>query len=161
MVAVDDSVDMLRMVRHARPVLSPIADLDLGRQFDAVLLLSHLINAADAESFVAAAARHLADDGLLLAQRLEPGRAWRSGRARIGPVDVDLVEVAVDGDRIRGTTRYGVDGRSWLQKWELWERSDEQVQALLSKAGLHLSSADGVWIKASCRTGEHGRTGSS
>ena len=78
MVAVDESGDMVQLVRHAQPVRSAIEELDLARSFDAVLL-SHLINAADAELFLAAAARHLPDDGLLLAQRLEPGRLWQPG----------------------------------------------------------------------------------
>lgn len=144
-VAVDESAAMLVGVRHAQPVQSTIEDLDLGRSFDVVLLLSHLVNAVEAEAFLATAARHLADDGLLLAQRLKPGRPWRPGRARLGEVSVDLVEVAVDGDRVRGATRYGVDSRIWLQRWELWERSDEQLEALLRNSGLRLSGVHGVW----------------
>lgn len=139
---------MLRLVRHAHPVQSAIENLDLDRSFDVVLLLSHLINSANTEAFLATAARHLAGEGLLLAQRLEPGRPWRRGGGEVGAVSIDLVEVAADGDRVCGATRYGVDGRSWLQRWELWERSDEQLEALLAKIGLRLTGVDGVWITA-------------
>ncbi len=147
-MAVDESAEMLSRVQRARAVHSAIESLELGRSFDVVLLLSHLINSSSAGALLAAAARHLADDGLLLAQRLEPGRSWQPGRAQIGPVSVGLIDVTVDGDRVRGTTSYAVDGRSWLQRWELWERSDEQLRVLLAKAGLRLSTADGVWITA-------------
>lgn len=120
MVAVDESTEMLRLVRHAHPVQSAIENLDLDRSFDVVLLLSHLINSANTEAFLATAARHLAGEGLLLAQRLEPGRRWRRGGGEVGAVSIDLVEVAAGGDRVCRATRYGVDGRSWLQRWELW-----------------------------------------
>lgn len=147
-VAVDESAPMLRRVQHAHAMQSSIEQLDIGRTFDAVLLLSHLINADNAPAFLCAAARHLVDGGLLLAQRLEPGQRWQVGSARIGPVTVALLDVFVDGPRISGTTSYSVDGRSWTQRWVLWDRSDEQIAGLLAEAGLRLATADGVWITA-------------
>ena len=147
-VAVDESEQMVRRVQHAHAVQSPIEELNVGRSFDAVLLLSHLVNAATAPAFLDAAARHLAEGGILLAQRLEPGRQWLPGSMQVGPVTVALVDLLVDGDRILGTTRYSLGDRSWDQRWELWERSDEQIATLLNQAGLRLLSADGVWITA-------------
>lgn len=84
----------------------------------------------------------------MLAQRLEPGRVWQSGSSQIGPVTVALVDVSVAGDRIQGVTRYAVGGRGWRQRWELWERSDQQLQALLAGVGLRLASVEGTWITA-------------
>lgn len=147
-VAVDESEQMLRRVQYAHAMQSSIEQLDIGRTFDAVLLLSHLINADNAPAFLGAAARHLVEGGLLLAQRLEPGQRWQVGSAQIGPVTVALVDVSVDGQRISGTTNYSVDGRRWTQRWVLWDRSNEQIASLLGDAGLRLTTADGVWVTA-------------
>lgn len=147
-VAVDESEQMVRRVQLAYAVQSPIEELDVGRSFDAVLLLSHLINAVNAPALLNAAARHLAKGGILLAQRLEPGRQWLAGSVQVGPVTVALVDLSVDGDRILGTTRYSLGDRSWDQQWELWERSDEQIANLLDQVGLRLLSTDGAWITA-------------
>lgn len=146
--AVDESDAMLHRVRYARTVRSPIEQLDLGRTFDAVLLLSHLVNSANVNDILDAAARHLVDGGLLIAQRLEPGRPWRSGSSQVGPVTIGLDDLTVDGPRIEGTTTYSVDGRTWRQPWVMWERTDEELRRLLADAGLQLTSAEGVWVQA-------------
>lgn len=139
---------MLRHVQHAHVLESSIEHLDIGRSFDAVLLLSHLINGENAPALLGAAARHLVEGGILVAQRLEPGRQWQVGSAQVGPVTVELIDVLVDGQRIDGTTMYSVEGRSWRQRWTLWERTDEQIAALLADAGLRLTNADDAWITA-------------
>lgn len=147
-VAIDESEQMLKHVRHAVTRRSSIEDVNLGRNFDAVLLLSHLINAANAAALVDAAARHLVDGGVLVAQRLEPGRDWRTGSTQVGPVTVGLSDVVVEGRRVKGSTSYLLGGRRWVQQWTLWERDDSDLEALLAGAGLHLSSVDGAWVTA-------------
>lgn len=87
--------------------------------------------------------------GLLVAQRLEPGRPWRARSAQLGPVTVDLVDLHVDGRRVDASTRFTLGERSWLQPWTLWERDDDDIRTLLSAADLRLTSVDGVWITAS------------
>jgi SAM-dependent methyltransferase len=59
-VAVDESAEMLAHVRNAETVLARIEDLDLGRRFDAALLLSNLltVEAVQRRAFLDACARH-------------------------------------------------------------------------------------------------------
>jgi SAM-dependent methyltransferase len=147
-VAVDESQEMLGHVRHAVALRGLIEDLNLGPNFDAVLLLSHLINGANAAALLDVAARHLVDGGMFVAQRLEPGRQWRTGSAQVGPVTVDLVDVVVEGQRVDASTSYSLGGRNWVQQWTLWERGDDEIEALLSAVGLRLTSVDGIWITA-------------
>ncbi len=70
---------MLAHVRGAEPVLADIEDLELGRTFDAVLLASHFVNIAEDElrrAVLATCRRHLAPDGVVLIQRLDPTAAF-------------------------------------------------------------------------------------
>jgi SAM-dependent methyltransferase len=59
-IAVDESPEMLEHVRDAETVLARIEDLDLGRRFDAVLLLSNLLTTGDPQrrAFLDCCARH-------------------------------------------------------------------------------------------------------
>jgi SAM-dependent methyltransferase len=59
-VAVDESPEMLAYVRGAETVCARIEELDLGRRFDAVLLLSNLLTAEPEQrrAFLDACARH-------------------------------------------------------------------------------------------------------
>jgi SAM-dependent methyltransferase len=59
-VAVDESPEMLEHVRDAETVCARIEDLDLGRRFDAALLLSNLFTAPPEQrrAFLEACARH-------------------------------------------------------------------------------------------------------
>jgi len=59
-VAVDESPEMLAHVRDAETVCARIEQLDLGRRFDAVLLLSNLLTVAPGQrrAFLDACARH-------------------------------------------------------------------------------------------------------
>jgi len=59
-VAVDESPEMLAHVRDAETVCARIEELDLGRRFDAVLLLSNLLTVEPEQrrAFLDACARH-------------------------------------------------------------------------------------------------------
>jgi SAM-dependent methyltransferase len=59
-VAVDESPEMLEHVRDAETVCARIEELDLGRAFDAVLLLSNLFTVEETQRrlFLDASARH-------------------------------------------------------------------------------------------------------
>jgi SAM-dependent methyltransferase len=90
-VAVDESPAMLEHVRDAETVCARIEELDLGRRFDAVLLLSNLLTAAPAQrrAFLAACARHadlLVVESLPLGWRPEPGDRLRIDRVEDGVV---------------------------------------------------------------------------
>ncbi|RSD19938.1 class I SAM-dependent methyltransferase [Amycolatopsis eburnea] len=121
-VAVDDSPAMLAHVQ-TETVCARIADLDLGRTFDAVLLGSHLINTAqdtDRDAVLAAARRHLAPSGRLIVEWHPP--EWfdtvASGQGGlIGEVAVELADVVRDGDLLSATARYSARGRHWRQEF--------------------------------------------
>lgn len=71
-VAVDESPEMLAHVRDAEKVRARIEELDLGRRFDAVLLLSNLLTVETEQrrAFLDACARH---SNLLVVETLPLG----------------------------------------------------------------------------------------
>ncbi|MFB9684621.1 methyltransferase domain-containing protein [Amycolatopsis plumensis] len=152
-VAVDESAAMLSHVR-AETVCSRIADLQLGRTFDAVLLASHLVNterAADREAMLAAARRHLAPGGRLIVEWHPP--EWfttaASGQGgRLGEVEIELADVVRDGDLLSATVRYSARGRRWHQEFTC-RRLD--LETLLTSADLTFDgwlTADRTWFAA-------------
>lgn len=97
--AVDESPEMLAHVRDAETVLARIEQLDLGRRFDAVLLLSNLLTVEPdlRRAFLGACARH-AD--VLVVESLPLGWSPESSESlRIDRVDGGVVhgEVFYDG----------------------------------------------------------------
>lgn len=151
-VAVDESAEMLAHLTLATPIRSRIETFASGDRFDAVLLLSHLINTPDEQqrqAILAAAARHLAPDGLVVIQRHEPGRRLRPGTADVGDVHLTVTDVD-DGDwpRIRATTHYRVGGQTWAQSWEAVVLDDVETKHALAQAGLRAVEIDGPWVLA-------------
>ncbi|MDT4915643.1 MAG: hypothetical protein QOH89_343, partial [Pseudonocardiales bacterium] len=70
-VGVDQSAEMLAHAADIATVHAPIAGLDLGRRFYAVLLASNLLNTpddAERRAILATTARHLEPGGVVLAQ---------------------------------------------------------------------------------------------
>ncbi|MGP3966317.1 class I SAM-dependent methyltransferase [Streptomyces sp. 6N223] len=144
---VDNEPEMLAHLRSATPVCADIAALDLGgERFDAVLLMSHLINVAD-EAFVAAALRtarrHLRDEGLVVAERYPPG--WvatcaESSRERDG-VRFTLTGVQRRDGVLTATVRYEFDGLAADQRFSARDAGDERLDELAGAAGLRLDSA--------------------
>ena len=97
--AVDESAAMLAHVRDAETVLARIEELDLGRRFDAALLVSNLLTAEAAQrrAFLDACARH-AD--LVVVETLPLGWSPASSETlRIDRVEDGVVhgEVFYDG----------------------------------------------------------------
>jgi SAM-dependent methyltransferase len=150
-VAVDESAEMLTCIEHARPVVSRIEDLALDEAFDAVLLLSHLINTLPEQrtKLLSVAARHLADDGVVVVQRHDPSHRLTSGRGRLGDVEISL-DVVDDSEWpvVRAVTTYALGGETWRQPWTAEILDDVATAASLGQAGLELLSADGPWVVA-------------
>lgn len=155
--AVDASAEMLAHLRGAETVLSPIAELDLGRGFDVVLMASHLVNTPDdreRRAMLAAAARHLAPNGQLIAE-LYPSTwfaevADRCG-GHIGEVGADLTGVHRDGDVVTATIRYRLGEEVWTQTFAARHLDDDRLRAELQRAGLGFDRwlrADGSWFAA-------------
>jgi SAM-dependent methyltransferase len=158
-VAVDESPDMLAQVRGAETVRARIQDLDLGRRFDVVLLLSNLITVPDERlrrSFLLACRRHVREDGpgFVLLQRPSPG--WideaEPGERRRGDVILRLRELRRPRPgEIEGLMEYEVDGMTWTQEIHSVLLDDGPLRAELAAADLDLAgyvTADQGWIRA-------------
>jgi SAM-dependent methyltransferase len=150
-VAVDESPEMVACIQHARGVVSRIEDLELGETFDVVLLLSHLINTLPDQraALLTTAERHLADDGIVIAQRHDPARRIAPGRAQLGDVAITLDQI--DDARwptVSAVTTYGVGGAEWPQPWTAEILDDAATSAAFEAVGLTVQSTDGPWVVA-------------
>jgi SAM-dependent methyltransferase len=154
---VDESADMLAHAADLDTVRSSIEALDLGRDFDAVLLASTLINTPDPTvraAMLATARRHTASDGSVVIQRhrpewfdtLTPNGAERDGiRFTIGSVHRD-------GPLLTTTVEYQVDGRRWAHTFTARRLSDGDVARVLRDAGFgHVRwlTEERSWLAAS------------
>ena len=159
--AVDSSAEMLAHVRRAETVQSSIAELDLGRTFDVVLMASHLVNTADdaaRRGMLAAAARHLTAGGLLVAELYPAGwfdvAAVGSGGS-IGDVRAELVEVHRNADVVSATVRYRLDDELWTQTFSARRIDEAALRGEVARAGFAFEqwlAADRSWCLAR-RTG--------
>lgn len=139
--AVDESAQMLAHVRDAETVQSRIEDLDLGRRFDAVLLASHFVNAADPaerRAVLEACTRHAGDDGSVIIQAYpadwHPTPGTTSGR---GPITFTIAEAEWSGSVVVATVEYAIGDRRWRQGPFSAEVLDEPALARsLAAAGL-------------------------
>jgi SAM-dependent methyltransferase len=155
-VAVDNSPEMLEHVRGAEKVLADITTLDLGRRFAGVVLASNLVNCVGAEAraaMLACCARHVAADGVVLVQRLAPGRAltieegaWTRGEARF-----HLTSLVRRGKVFAASMMVELDGKRWRHSFEAEMLDDEETDAALAKAGLKrvgFLDEPRAWVKA-------------
>jgi SAM-dependent methyltransferase len=135
--AVDESAEMLEHVRGAEKVRARIEELDLARRFDCVLLASHFVNAPDVDVFLDACARHVDGNGVVLVEAYSPDLEWAVGRVtRIGDVSIELADVDLEGERVRATMAYELDGSRWLQEFEAVVLGDDELYRALEGSGL-------------------------
>ncbi len=142
---VDESAGMLHEARrrgvdvvHAR-----IEDLTLTRRFDAVLLLSHLINTASVarrRRLWRACRRHVKNDGTVVIERHAPEwmRVAQPVRSSAGAVVIELTDVVRVGDELRATVVYRLGSRSWRQPFVAAELDDDRFGWEAGEAGLVL-----------------------
>jgi len=143
--AVDFDERMLDEIEGAETVLSRIEDLDLGRTFGAVLLMSTLINRPDQSgrlALLAACRRHVAPNGVVLIERYDPeiGVDPRPTEREFAGITIRVSDVRREGPLIsqsveydggdRGNWRIRIDGRYVL--------NDDETLADLAAAGLRL-----------------------
>lgn len=156
-VAVDQSAEMLRHVHGADTVLADIETLDLGRRFPCVLLGSHLVNDDDdahRRRFLACCRRHVADDGVVLIERLEPDLDWPAydgQRQERGGVSVTLREVQLDGRSLSAVAEYRIGDDVWRQPFRSRLLDDDELAGELDAAGLRLDRVLGerrTWVAA-------------
>jgi SAM-dependent methyltransferase len=159
-VAVDESPAMLALLpAGVEPVRSRIEDLDLPTRFGGVLLASHLVNTPDAgarAALLGTAARHLAGDGVLVAQwnppgwfdRLEAGHRYAGA---LGDVATELDVLALTADAVEAVVRYSVDDLRWEQWFRAARLDVHELDAELAGAGLRRTgwlTADETWFAA-------------
>ncbi len=153
--AVDESPDMLAEVRGTEAVLSKIEDLDLGRTSDCVLLISNLVNAGDEHrrAFLRACRRHVALDGVVLIERMDPETRSGTSTGEFGPFHIE-VEIERVGEGVRGIVAYSLpDGRRWTHRFGPGGRilGDDAMREELELAGLRLERIFGPkrrWCEA-------------
>jgi SAM-dependent methyltransferase len=139
-VAVDDSAEMLGHVVGASTVLADVWQLDLGRQFDVVLALSHLINdrsPARRIELLKVCRRHLADTGVIVLQRFPAHWSPLEETRSIGDVGVRLFDVQPFNDGgFAAAVEYRLGEQTWIQRFEAAIVDDAELNALAAAAGL-------------------------
>lgn len=149
--AVDNSAEMLAHVPdEATRVCCDIEQLELGHEFDVVLLASNLINTGD-ESMrgaqLLACRRHLAQAGELLFQRYDPAwlRNLQPGPSpSIGEVDIMVESVVRNGRFADVSLRYTIGESQWRQHFTARLLDDGDVREALLEAGFDAVT----WIEA-------------
>ena len=139
-VAVDDSAEMLSHVVGASTVLADVWQLDLGRKFDVVMALSHLINDRSPTrriELLKVCRRHLADTGVIVLQRFPPSWSPIEESRTIDDVDVRLFDVRpFDDGGFAAAVEYRLGERSWIQRFEAAIVDDAELNALAAAAHL-------------------------
>jgi SAM-dependent methyltransferase len=158
-VAVDDSTAMLEHIHGAETVRADIWTLDLGRQFDAVLAMSHLVNdrvAGRRHQLLRVCRRHLRPGGVVLVTRYPPGWSPSASSNTAGPVQIELHDVRVLADGFAAEVTYALGERSWTQAFDGAVVDDDELAALAAQAGLEVQGAlddDGAWVVLEPSTG--------
>lgn len=153
-VAVDESPEMLEHVRGAATVCARIEELDLQRRFPCVLLMSNLVNTDPAErtAFLAACARHVAADGVVLIERHEPDWSPSEGKSgELGDLTISLEDVRHDEGTVSATVRYEGGDAAWSHPFTAYVLDDAELEASLAQAGLKLEAVlddGGRWVAA-------------
>jgi SAM-dependent methyltransferase len=140
-VAVDDSADMLARIQGARTVRSRIEDLDLGERFDAVLLMSYLVNYGTRAALLAACRRHVHPTGAVIIQRETPAFHAEAGPRSWTRDDMSyrMYDVTRPGPGIlTATIEYRIGPRTWTHTFTSHHLPDEALPEVLGAAGLRL-----------------------
>jgi SAM-dependent methyltransferase len=144
-VAVDFNPEMLDLIEGAETVLSRIEDLDLGRTFGGVLLMSNLINQPDRDARLAllrAMQRHLSTHGVALIERYDPEAGkdpTPTEHERYG-ITIRAFDIRREGKILYQKIEYdaGVRGRWLVDLQGARIITDDEMLADLAAAGLRL-----------------------
>ena len=151
-VAVDESSEMLAWVDGPERMNADIWSLDLGRRFDAVLALSHLINDPSRErrvELLGVGRCHLRDGGVLVVQRYPPAWQPEDRSSTNGPVEIRLHDVVGRKERFSAAVTYTIDAQAWTQPFEAMVVDDDELTALAAAAGLIVTGyldEDRAWV---------------
>ncbi|HEV8536519.1 MAG TPA: class I SAM-dependent methyltransferase [Candidatus Limnocylindria bacterium] len=144
-VAVDMDPEKLELIEGAEKVQSRIEDLDLGRTFRGVLLMSNLVNTPDEAGRIAlllACRRHLTPNGILLIERYDPESGLDptpTEHERCG-LAIRAFDIRREGQLLYETIEYDAGSRGqWRIRLEgARVLSDDEMLAALTAAHLRL-----------------------
>lgn len=155
---VDESKEMLA---HLPPkiegVASSIEALQLGRQWPAVLLASHLINHPDQEvrdAFVAAARRHTVQSGMFFVKRHNPDWLATVQPGTMGishSITCYAEQVVRQGNQVAMTLRYETAGKRWTHSFSTIALSEEEIEEQLQLHGFRQFvwfGPERLWVSA-------------
>ncbi|MBO0840812.1 MAG: methyltransferase domain-containing protein [Sciscionella sp.] len=143
---VDNEPEMLASLRSVRGVAADIGSLDLGERFDAVLLMSHFVNAADtglATAALDAVRRHLVGDGFAVVERYPVGWAHTcvEHTTNIGGVRCTLHDLRRRDGVLTAIMRYEFDGVVAEQRFSARDVDDARLAELAEAADLRVDRA--------------------
>jgi SAM-dependent methyltransferase len=158
-VAVDESPAMLAHIKGAETVEARIEDLALGRRFDVVLLMSHLIENPDIEqsrAFLRICRAHVKDQGQVLIQRDPPERSYVDEppfkREVADGCTISMRDLSQASSGILTfTLDYEIDGSKWSQSVITRPVDDSSLKYELALADLEIGSFLNVnrsWVSA-------------
>ncbi|HEY8825155.1 MAG TPA: class I SAM-dependent methyltransferase [Candidatus Limnocylindria bacterium] len=144
-VVVDFNPEMLDLIEGAEKVEARIQDLNLGRTFGGVLLMSNLINNSDPNERLAllrAIQRHLSAHGVALIERYDPGAGedpTPTEHQRYG-ITIRAFDIHREGKLLYQKIEYdaGVRGRWMVDLQGARILTDDEMLADLAAAGLRL-----------------------
>jgi SAM-dependent methyltransferase len=151
-VAVDDSAEMLAHIAGPERVLHDIWTLDLGRRFDAVLALSHLLNSRSVErrrALLRICRTHLRAGGRLIVQRYAPGWTPVQETRTVGEIEVHLHHITPLDDGFAAQVTYRIGPRAWTQTFDAAVVDDTELNALSDAAALTVVDVlddTGAWV---------------
>jgi SAM-dependent methyltransferase len=144
-VAVDFNPEMLALIEGAETIEARIQDLELGRTFGGVLLMSNLINHPDREerlAFLRAIQRHLGPHGIALIERYDPetGEDPRPTEQQRFGITIRRFDIHREGKLLYQKIEYdaGVRGRWMVDLQGARILTDDEMLADLAEAGLRL-----------------------
>jgi SAM-dependent methyltransferase len=144
-VAVDFNPELLALIEGTEKIEARIQDLDLGRTFGGVLLMSNLINHPDPYERLAllrAIQRHLAPHGIALIERYDPEAGedpTPTEHERYG-ITIRAFDIRREGKLLYQKIEYdaGARGRWMVDLQGARILSDDEILADLAAAGLRL-----------------------
>jgi SAM-dependent methyltransferase len=144
-VAVDFNPEMLALIEGAEKIEARIQDLNLGRTFGGVLLMSNLINQPDRDERLAllrAIQRHLSPHGVALVQRYDPESGadpTPTERDRYG-VTIRAFDIRREGKLLYQKIEYdaGLRGRWIVDLHGARILTNDEMLADMAAAGLRL-----------------------
>ena len=152
-VAVDDSAAMLAHVTGAETVLADVWGLELGRRFDLILALSHLVNESERSRRVGllrVCRAHVRARGAVLVQRYPPGWNPGEGTSDVGDVRAHLHDVAHHDDgSFSAVVTYRLGEQEWDQPFTARVVDDVELAGLAASTGFVVGEtidADGAWV---------------